>query len=101
MTSRNDSEYTDIPLSIDDILSICKEYQQLGWQIQNQVEQIMDLGVEEAINTKIVQLESLPHIRSFLEKIKDNPYFGEAGGQSQECIFKIKSFQSIQNNKSN
>ena len=36
----HDEEYS-IPLDISDIISICREYNKLGWQIQNQVENIL------------------------------------------------------------
>ena len=88
-----DEEYS-IPIDISDILSICREYNKLGWQIQNQIESILELGVAEAINKNIVKKESLPHIKSFLKSICKNAYFGDAVNQADECIFKIKEYES-------
>ena len=68
----------NIPLCIDDIISICREYNKLGWQLQQQIENIVELGVEEAINSGEVKQTSLPFIKDFLQAITLNPYFGEA-----------------------
>ena len=83
-----DDEY-DIPLDISDLISVCREYNKLGWQIQNQVESILDMGVQQAIETGLVKRESLPHIKSFLKSIISNPYFGDAVDQASECLFLI------------
>lgn len=87
-----EEEYS-IPLDISDIISICREYNKLGWQIQNQVESILDLGVDQAIQAKYVKRESLPHIKSFLRSICQNPYFGDAVDQAQDCIFLIEDHE--------
>lgn len=85
-------EEFSIPLDISDIISICREYTKLGWQIQSQVENILEVGVEESIKSGNVKKQSLPHIKSFLHAICGNPYFGEATIQAQECIFLIDSY---------
>jgi hypothetical protein len=87
-----EEEYS-IPLDISDIISICREYNKLGWQIQNQVESILDLGVDQAIQAKYVKRESLPHVKSFLRSICQNPYFGDAVDQAQDCIFLIEEYE--------
>lgn len=76
----------DIPLDIFDIINICKEYSSLGWQIQNQVEQILEVGVEESVKNGFVKKESLPHIKSFIQKFGENPYFGDIIPQSNIII---------------
>lgn len=88
----SEEEYS-IPLDISDIINICREYNKLGWQIQNQVETILDLGIEQAIQANHVRRESLPHIKSFLRSICKNPYFGDAVDQAQECIFLIEDYE--------
>lgn len=95
MTTRKpvESEEYDIPLDISDILNICKEYNKLGWNLQNQVESIVEWGVSDSINNGIVKRESLPHIKNFLCKIIENPYFGDAISQAQDCINLIKQYQ--------
>ena len=90
----------DIPLDISDILSICKEFNKLGWQIQTQMESILELGVEEAINTNFVKRESLSHIKYFLDCISKNPYFGDAGDQAKDCIELINNYLSKNNGNS-
>jgi hypothetical protein len=91
----NDEEYS-IPLCIDDIISICREYNKLGGQIQNQVETILEIGIEESIKTGSVKKESLPHIKNFLKQITKNVYFGDATAQAEECIYLIENFQNKQ-----
>lgn len=85
-------EEFSIPLDISDIINICKEYNKLGWQIQTQVENILENGVEESIKSGLVKKESLIHIKSFLKSIGKNVYFGDAIFQAEECIYKINIF---------
>lgn len=88
-----EEEYS-IPLDISDIINICREYNKLGWQIQNQVENILEAGIEESIKSGIVKLESLPHIKNFLQRIMENAYFGDATFQAEECIAIIEAYES-------
>ena len=82
-----------IPLCIDDIIRICKEYNQLGWSIQTQIENILEFGVEESLKNGSVQIEALPHIKQFLLKICENPYFGDAVSLSTDCIRIITQYE--------
>lgn len=91
-TSVNDEEYS-IPLDISDIINICREYNKLGSQIQNQVEIILDTGVDQAIEKGYVKRESLPHIKNFLNSICKNAYFGDAVSQAHDCIFLIEEYE--------
>lgn len=93
VSSETDDEYS-IPLDISDIITICREFNKLGWQIQNQVERILEVGVEESIKGGYVKRESLPHIKSFLHCISQNAYFGDAVSQAKECIELIKEYES-------
>ena len=86
-------EEFSIPLDISDIINICQEYHKLGWQIQSQVENILENGVEEAIQQGMVKRSSLPHIKGFLNSICNNPYFGDAVSQAKECIELIKIYE--------
>jgi hypothetical protein len=97
ITSKED-EFS-IPLDISDIINICREFNKLGWQIQNQVENILEVGVEESIKSGIVKQQSLPHIKSFLKAICQNPYFGEAILQAKEVIYLISEFESKNKDK--
>lgn len=85
----------DIPLDISDILAICKEYQKVGYQIQNQIDSILELGVEEAITSGVVKESSLIFISDFLHKIAANPYFGDSCSQAKTAAWLIKDYQSI------
>ena len=93
-TTSNQEEEFSIPLDISDIISICREYNKLGWQIQNQVETILEVGVEESIKTGTVKQQSLPYIKSFLMAISRNAYFGDAVSQAEECIHLISEYES-------
>jgi len=92
-TNTKQQDDLDIPLSMFDILNVCREYSLLGWQIQSQVEQIVDLGIEDAILSKAVAVSSLPHIRAFLQQVIRNPLFGDAADQAQECVMLIDAYQ--------
>jgi hypothetical protein len=93
-TSNDQDEEFSIPLDISDIINICREYNKLGWQIQNQVENILEVGVEESIKSGNVKRESLPHIKSFLRSICSNAYFGDAVSQANDCIKLILEYES-------
>lgn len=91
-SNEKDDEY-NIPLDISDIISICREFNQLGWQIQGQVENILEVGVEESIKTGKVKKSSLPHIKKFLKAICSNPYFGDANVQAHDGIKLITAYE--------
>jgi len=95
---KQDNDVYDIPLNVSDILHICNEYSKLGLTIQNQVNYIVEFGLEESIQNKYVKPEYLPYICNFLEKLCENVYFGDAVDQSKEIIFNIKAH--LENNKS-
>lgn len=93
-SSEKEEEFS-IPLDISDIISICREFNKLGWQIQDQVENILEVGVEESIKSGIVKQQSLPYIKSFLHAISKNAYFGDAVVQAKECIHLISEYESL------
>ena len=92
LAENKDDEFS-IPIDISDIIKICKEYSDLGWQIQNHIENIIEFGVEEAIKNNLVKKESLIHIKAFLKEITKNAYFGDAVNQAIECIDLIDSYE--------
>jgi len=91
-TKEKDDEFS-IPLNISDIISICKDFNSLGWQVQNQIDNIIEIGIEESIKKKYVEQQSLPRIKFFLQQIIKNPYFGEAVDQATECIKLIREYE--------
>jgi hypothetical protein len=93
-TTSTDEEEFSIPLDISDIINICQEFNKLGWQVQNQIQNILELGVEESIKTGIVKQQSLPLIKSFLTSICKNAYFGDAVSQANDCIKLISEYES-------
>lgn len=92
-STENDDEYS-IPLDISDIITICREFNKLGSQIQNQVEQILEVGVDESIKSGHVKRESLPHIKTFLRAIGQNAYFGDAVTQAHDCVKLIQNYET-------
>lgn len=90
----NEEETFDLPLDISDIISVCREYSKLGWTVQNQIECIMEIGIQEAVNSGAVSIPSLPHIKNFLQQIQQNGYFGEASTQAQDCVQMIELFET-------
>ncbi len=86
----------DIPLDLTtDILSVCREYSMLGWQIQQQVENIVELGIQDAITSKAVSVSSLPHIRAFLQQVVRNPLFGDAADQAERAVAMIDAYTDL------
>ena len=92
-TSEEKDDEFSIPLDISDIISICRDFNSLGWQIQQQVENILEVGVEESIKSGNVKKESLPRIKFFLKKICGNAYFGDAVSQADDCIRLIQDYE--------
>jgi len=92
-TNKSDENYLDIPIDISDIINICKEYNKLGWQIQKQIEDITEMGIDEAISNGSVKVIALPHIKDFLCSVSDNMYFGDAADQAKETIALIEIFE--------
>lgn len=92
----NEIEYItndEIALDISDIITICKKYSVLGYQIQNQIGHIVELGIDEAINSGNVNVKALPYIRDFLKSIMENGYFGEACNQSAGVVLLIDDYE--------
>lgn len=91
-TDETEEEFS-IPLDISDIISICKDFNSLGWQVQSQIENILDNGVEQSIRNGSVKQESLPRIKYFLKRICGNAYFGDAVSQAQDCLRLIHQYE--------
>src|SRR5208337_3036299 len=87
----NETDEFSIPLHINDILSLCQDFAMLN--IQYQIEDILECGVEESIKNSLVKQESLPHISYFLQKICKNPYFGDATMQAEDCLALISAYE--------
>lgn len=86
------NEPLDTALNITDILAVCKQFSQLGWKIQSQLEYILEYGIEEAIQSNRIDAQTLPHIRDFLQLICENGYFGDAADQSLELLMMLDDF---------
>lgn len=92
-TTDKDEENFENPIDISDIINVCKEYSRLGWQIQHQIECITETGIEEAIKSGTVKITSLPLIKHFLQSVSENPLFGDASYQANECIALIENYE--------
>lgn len=79
----------DIPIDITDIIGVCNEFNKLGGELQRQIQYLFDLGVEEAVKSGKVKVNALPFIKSFLMRIGDNFYFGDASEQACDLVFLI------------
>jgi len=93
----NEADEFSIPIGLNDIINICRQYNQLGWQMQQQIQNIIEVGMDQSIKSGYVKPESLPHIKSFLKAIIGNVYFGDACKQAEECLYLIDLF--CENNK--
>jgi hypothetical protein len=76
-------------LDISEILSICAEYNSLGWKIQSQIHKLLD---NEPIEYTFDRA-SLSKIKSFLTKISDNFYFGDASEQAKDTLIRLEEFE--------
>lgn len=83
----------DIPIDFSDILNICKEYNKLGWHIQMHMDYMIENGIEEALASGRIDKSALPHIKSFLMKVCDNGYFGDAVDQAKEMIALLEEYE--------
>jgi hypothetical protein len=88
-----DTDAFSIPLHISDLLTLCKSYHQLGHSIQRQVETIVEIGIEEAINIGAVNPVALPHIKHFLHSIADQQIFGDAASIALDCVCLIELYE--------
>ena len=82
----------DLPTDIGDILEVCEQYTMLGFNIQQQIKWLLEIGIDEAIQEGKVNVEALPHIRSFLENITEKMY-GDVIDQSFEVIMMIDNYE--------
>lgn len=82
----------DIPIDINDIIEVCKQYTQLGWNIQQQIGWLIELGIEESLKEGKVSVEALPHIRQFLKSITEK-MFGDTVDQAFAVIMMIDNYE--------
>lgn len=85
-----------IPLDINDIISICRQYAMLGWEMQGQIESLLEIGVAASIQNGSIKSNSLPFIKDFLQHITKNAYFGEATLQAEECLYLLDTLNNQQ-----
>jgi hypothetical protein len=88
-----EQETLDIPIGLSDLISLCQAYTEMTWQIRQQANDLIELGIDDALKTQAVSASSLPHIKSFLQQVQRNPYFGDAVAQAQEAIWLIEEWQ--------
>lgn len=81
---RDAVDFESSPIDISEIIALCKEYSILGFEIQNQIDFILENGVEEAIKYK--KISNLSYIKDFLEKMSNIYYLGDAALQAEDCL---------------
>lgn len=86
-------EALDIFTEMTDILTICKEFAVMGYNIQQQTELVVSLGIEEAISSGKVSIAAVPHIRAFLNAMANNEFLGLAASQALDHIVAIDRYQ--------
>jgi hypothetical protein len=91
-TEVTEKEEESIPTDMSDIIKVCKEYALLGMNIQSQIDNLLEFGVERSISKSLVKKESLPFIKEFLKSITENVYFGDAVDQADEVIVLIDRY---------
>lgn len=87
--NRDEIDFDSTPIDISEIISICKEYSSLGFEIQSQIDYILENGFKEAVKFNKVNLSSIIHIKDFLQKIANLEYLGDAAVQANDSIKEI------------
>jgi hypothetical protein len=80
-----DDEF-DIPLDISDILEICQEYNSLGFQLQGNLQNILEEGVEAVIASGKLNRKFIPFIIGFFDKLSKNAYLGDSAYQAKQLV---------------
>lgn len=91
-----DDEF-DIPMSISDIIEVCQEYSKLE-NLQDCIEDVIDDNVDALIKSGKLNIKSIPKLLVFLDKISNNPYFGDASYQAEQLIITLKKCMRNHNN---
>lgn len=83
----------NVAIDITDILTICKQYNILGWNLQGQLEYLIENGVEETVNNGKVSVEMLPYIRDFLKSITERLTNADVVDQAYAIIMMIDYYE--------
>ncbi len=89
--NRDAVDFDSNPIDISEVIALCKEYSNLGYVIQNQIDFILENGVEEAI--KHNKISNLLYIKDFLEKMSNIYYLGDAALQAQDCLIQLSKIK--------
>lgn len=89
---RDQVDVDSTPIDISEVIALCKEYAILGSAIQNQIDFILENGVEEAIkNNKITYID---YIKDFLTKMSAIYYLGDAALQAEDCLNQLNKIKT-------
>ncbi len=91
-------EVFSIPLNVSEILELCQKFSNLGFNIQHQLQDIAEYGVEESIKRGLVKKESLPFIQDFLSTLSKNSYLGDAAMEAETFLFMLKELEPPKRN---
>ncbi len=94
--NRNEQKDESSPLDISEIMQICREFSNLGFNIQNQIEYILENGILTSLSDGKINKSHLPFIKQFLLLIKDNFYFGDASYQASDIIDEISKIEKTE-----
>jgi hypothetical protein len=86
----SDGEELDIPLDISDIIEICQEYNALGFQLQSNLQSILEDGVEVSIASGKINPKFVPFLIGFFDKVSKNVYLGDSAFQARQLVEGLK-----------
>lgn len=91
--NRDVIDFESNPIDISEIFEICKEYSSLGFQIQNEIDFILENGFDEAIKKKKINNYNFHIMKDFFSKISKMYYLGDAAIQAEDFIKEIDSYE--------
>jgi hypothetical protein len=93
MRTNTAEEIFSNPIDLSEVLSICKHFSLLGYNVQHQIELITEIGIDEAVKSGAISLAALPHIKDFLHQISQNFLLGDAANQAVGLLYLIDAYE--------
>lgn len=85
-------DFDSTPIDISEIIAICKEYNSLGFYIQNQIDFILENGFDEAVKFGKINSSNLDYIKDFLFKLSQI-YYLDAAVQAEDLLKEISKYE--------
>jgi len=89
---RDNVDFESNPIDISEVIALCKEYSSLGFHIQNEIDYILENGIEEAI--KYNKIKNLLYIKDFFDKMSKVHYLGDAALQAEDCLKELNKINN-------